>query len=135
MLLSCCIADVLAKNKLSSKSKTLHEYRRQDPPQREGFLLQRALLRFPYNRFLKACLHCEADSEAALCGSETSQLLGMNSLSGCSHFWNMSAFLQSDLVEELAVEGSFVQSGGQWSHSSVLTAGAGTCFPRRRQNR
>lgn len=77
-------------------------------PQKEDFLLQRALLRFPYNRFLKACLRCKADSEAASCGSETSQLLGMNSLSGPSCFWNTIAFLQSDLVEELAVEESFV---------------------------
>lgn len=36
-LLSCCIADVLAKNKLSSKSMSLHEYRRQDPPTKRGF--------------------------------------------------------------------------------------------------
>lgn len=35
-------------------------------PQKEGFLLQRALLRFPYNRFLKACLYSKADSEPAV---------------------------------------------------------------------
>lgn len=88
-------------------------------PQKEVFLLQRALLRFPYNIFLQACLHCEADSEPASCGSETSQLLGMDSLSGRSHFWNTSAFLQSDLMEEVAAEGCFVCSGAQWSRSST----------------
>lgn len=74
-------------------------------PQREGFLLQRVLLRFPYNRFLKACLHCEADLEPASCESETSQLLWMNSLPGCSHFCNSSAFLHSNLATKLVVLG------------------------------
>lgn len=81
-LLSCCIADVLAKNKLLSKSRILYEsIGGRILPQKEGFLLQRAPLGFPYNRFLKACLHCEADTELAWWGSETSQLLRMNSLS------------------------------------------------------
>lgn len=111
VLLSCCTADVLAENKLLSKSRILHEsICGKILPQKEGFLLQRAPLRFPYNRFLKARLHCEADTELAPCGSETSQLLGMNSLSVCSHFWDRSGFLQNDLAEELAVEESFVQS-------------------------
>lgn len=83
MLLSCCIAN--QKLFISIGGRSL--------PQNMFFLLQRALFRFAYNRLLKACLHCEADSEPAWCGSETAQLLRMNSLSGCSHIVIVSAFL------------------------------------------
>lgn len=77
------------------------------------FLLQRALLRFAYNRLLKACLNCEADSEPAWCGSEMVQLFGTNSPSGCPHSVNVSAFLWRDLVERLAVESHVMESGVQ----------------------
>lgn len=57
-------------------------------PQNVVFVLERTLLRFAYNRLLKACLYCKADSEPAWCGSETAQLFRTNLLSGCSRSVN-----------------------------------------------